>query len=574
MQESLVVKENNLKFMDLIRQQPYSVAGTVLEPILEEHEEGTLDFLEAIVAKEILPKETACKIWGDSIGVAYVEPVTSIVSNEAMELIPLEIAKKAQALPLYMFDSLLTVSMSDPLDNELIQKLSQIAQRPVSAVFSLPSEIRAGIGINYQNEKTIRESLAELRSIDLRLNEEMTAEKISELTENASLIQVVNSLLYFALRERASDIHIESRESFTKVRFRVDGILREVITFPRKLQVAIVSRLKILCNLNITESRFPQDGRFRLELGSNKADFRLSFIPTIHGEKVVIRILAVGSGRDFLRLDQMLISQTILQPLRRVIENPNGVIFVTGPTGSGKTTTLYATLHEINKPGVNIVTIEDPVEMQMEGINQSQVNSHIDLSFSLLLRSILRQDPDVILVGEIRDLETAKIAVEAALTGHLVFATLHTNNALQAITRLVDLGVEPYQVAPSVVGVVAQRLAARICQRCKEPYYPSEQTLRRYFLDEGLSEVPFYRGRGCTDCGFTGYHGRVSFHELVLVTEEMRSIINRNGSVEELSRAAKKVGYRPLRYDGLKKVLLGLTTIEEIESKTSFEWAY
>jgi type IV pilus assembly protein PilB len=222
---------------------------------------------------------------------------------------------------------------------------------------------------------------------------------------------------------------------------------------------------------------------------------------------------------------------------------------------------------------VNIVTIEDPVELQVEGLSQSQVNSHIDLTFGMLLRSILRQDPDVILVGEIRDLETAKIAVEAALTGHLVFATLHTNSALQAITRLVDIGVEPYQVAPSVVAVVAQRLAARICQRCKEPYYPSEKVLRKYFQDDGLIEVPFYRGKGCTECGYTGYRGRVSFHELVLVTEEMRSIINRNGSVEELTKAAKKVGYKPLRYDGLKKVLLGLTTIDEIEQNTSFEWA-
>lgn len=559
--------------MDMIRQAPYSVPKDLLDPLLEDHAEGSLELLEAIVEKKVLPRETACKIWGDSIGVAYVEPVTSIINRDAVDLIPAEIAQKAQALPLYLFDSLLTVAMPDPTDTDLIQKLSQIAQRPVSSVFSMPSEVKNGILINYQTEKSVRESLAELRSIDLRLNEEMSEERVAELTENASLVQVVNSLLYFALRERASDIHIEPREGQTKVRFRVDGILREMLSFPKKAQVAIVSRLKILCNLNITESRFPQDGRFRLELGTNKADFRLSFMPTIHGEKIVIRILAVGSGREFLGLDHMLISQTIVQPFKRVIENPNGIIFVTGPTGSGKTTTLYAALHEINKPGVNIVTIEDPVEMQLEGITQSQVNSHIDLSFGLLLRAILRQDPDVILVGEIRDLETAKIAVEAALTGHLVFATLHTNNALQAITRLVDIGVEPYQVAPSVVSVVAQRLAARICQRCKEPYYPSRKELSKYFEDEGLEEVPFYRGRGCSECGFTGYRGRVSFHELVLVTEEMRSVINRNGSVEDLGRAAQKVGYRPLRYDGLKKVLLGLTTIDEIERNTSFEWA-
>jgi type IV pilus assembly protein PilB len=560
--------------MDAIRQAPHSVPEDLIAPIIAEHGAGTIDFLEALIAKNVMVKDVACKIWGDTIGVAYVEPVTTIINRDAMELIPHEIALKAQVLPLYLFDTLLTISMSDPTDKELLQRLSQIAQHPVSGVFSLPSEIAAGIAVHYQTEKSVRESLTELRSLDLRLNEEMTAERVSELTENASLIQVVNSLVYFALRERASDIHIEPRETFTKVRFRVDGILREMITFPRKIHVAIVSRLKILCNLNITESRFPQDGRFTLALGANRADFRLSFMPTVYGEKVVIRILAFGNKKDFLKLDQMLVSQTILQPFKRLIQNPNGIIFVTGPTGSGKTTTLYAALAEINTPGVNIVTIEDPVELQLEGINQSQVNSHIDLSFALLMRSILRQDPDVILVGEIRDLETAKIATEAALTGHLVLATLHTNNALQAITRLVDIGVEPYQVAPSVIGVVAQRLAARICQRCKEPYYPSRDILRKYFLDEGLSDVPFYRGRGCAECGHTGYRGRVSFHELVLVTEEMRSIIGRNGSMEELGRAARKVGYRPLRYDGLKKVLLGLTTIEEIEQNTSFEWAY
>ncbi len=566
--------ENNSKFMEKIREAPFSLTNDQLEPLLEKHAAGTIGLLEAIVSEKLIPKDAACKLWGDSIGVAYVEPVTTIVNRDAMELIPQEIALKAQALPLYLFDTLLTVAIADPTDNNLVQRLSQISQHPVSAVFSLPSEIQAGIALHYQSEKSVRESLAELKSIDLRLNNEMSAEKVSEVTENASLIQVVNSLIYFALRERASDIHIEPRETVTTIRFRIDGILREVLTFPRKLQMAVISRLKILCNLNITETRFPQDGRFSLAVGTNRADFRLSFMPSMHGEKVVIRVLAFGNKKDFLRLDQMLISQTILQPFKRVIQNPNGIIFVTGPTGSGKTTTLYAALSEINDPSVNIVTIEDPIELQVEGLNQSQVNSHIDLTFGMLLRAILRQDPDVILVGEIRDLETAKIAVEAALTGHLVFATLHTNNALQAITRLVDIGVEPYQVAPSIVAVVAQRLAARICQRCKEPYYPPASVLNKYFQEDGLSEVPFYRGRGCAECGFTGYRGRVSFHELVLVTEEMRSIINRNGSVEELSKAAKKVGYKPLRYDGLKKVLLGLTTIDEIEQNTSFEWAY
>jgi type IV pilus assembly protein PilB len=255
------------------------------------------------------------------------------------------------------------------------------------------------------------------------------------------------------------------------------------------------------------------------------------------------------------------------------VQNPSGIIFVTGPTGSGKTTTLYAALHEINTPDRNISTIEDPVEITMPGVNQSQVNHNIDLKFATILRALMRQDPDVILVGEIRDLETAKIATEAALTGHIVFATLHTTTAPQAIVRLLEIGVEPFMVAPSVIGVLAQRLAARICDACKEAYYPSRETLQRYFKDEGLAEVPFFRGRGCGACRHTGYRGRIAFHELVLVTEEVRTLISEGRSVQEISRAAAKVGYKPLRYDGLKKVLLGLTTIEEIENNTSFEWA-
>lgn len=567
-------KPENKKFMELIRAKPYEVSSDLLEPLLEDHPPDSLELLEAIIKAKLLTKDQATQAWSDAIGVAYIEPHTTIINREALDLIPLEIAQKVKVLPLYLFDTVLTVAMSDPTDTELVTRLSQIAKTQVTSVFSLQSEIETAISIHYQTEKGIKEALADLRSIDLGLSDDMSADRITELTENVSLIQIVNSLIYFAIRERASDIHIEPSETATKIRFRIDGILREVLTFPKKVHPAIIARLKILCSLNITESRFPQDGRFSLTLGSNRADFRLSFLPTVYGEKVVVRILASGNKRDFLELDKMLISQNILIPFRRLIQNPNGIIFVTGPTGSGKTTTLYAALQERNTSGVNIVTIEDPVELQLEGINQSQVNSHIDLSFGLLLRSILRQDPDIILVGEIRDLETAKIATEAALTGHLVFATLHTNNALQAITRLVEIGVEPHQVSPSIIGVVAQRLAARICQRCKEAYYPSTNELRKYFLDEGLTEVPFYRGRGCPDCSHTGYRGRIAFHELVLITEEMRSIIAKEGSTEDLQRAARKVGYRPLRYDGLKKVLLGLTTIEEIEQNTSFEWAY
>jgi type IV pilus assembly protein PilB len=308
-------------------------------------------------------------------------------------------------------------------------------------------------------------------------------------------------------------------------------------------------------------------------MGTNRANFRISVIPTIRGEKAVIRALTSASKRASVSLDTMLMSQRILRPFRRLIRSPNGIIFATGPTGSGKTTTLYAAIDEINSPKINIATIEDPVEIPMAGVSQSQVNLKIDLRFGVMLRAFLRQDPDVILIGEIRDPETAKIATEAALTGHLVFATLHTNTAPQAIVRLMEIGVEPYMVAPSVIGVLSQRLAARICDRCKEAYYPPREVLTKYFKTEGLTDVPFFRGKGCPHCRGTGYRGRVAFHELVIITEEIRQMISERRSVQEISRAANKVGYRPLRYDGLNKVLIGLTTIEEVEENSSLDLA-
>jgi type IV pilus assembly protein PilB len=402
---------------------------------------------------------------------------------------------------------------------------------------------------------------------------DIAGEKLASLAENNALIQILDEIIYFAIRERATDIHVEPQETHCRIRFRIDGNLREILTYSRKLHRALLSRVKILCNLNIAETRFPQDGRFSMPVGSSLANFRVSTLPSAYGEKAVVRILAMTGKKSMVTLDKMMMSQAILQPFKRVIQSPSGIIFVTGPTGSGKTTSLYSALHEINKPDINIATIEDPVEIQLPGVTQSQVNPNIDLKFSTILRALMRQDPDVILIGEIRDLETAKIATEAALTGHIVFATLHTNNAPQAIVRLIEIGVEPYMVAPSMIAVLAQRLAARICEACKEAYYPSRDVLRKYFHDEGLTDVPFYRGRGCPACRHTGYKGRIAFHELVLITEEVRTLISERRSVQEITRAAAKVGYKPLRYDGLKKVLLGLTTIEEIDQTTSFEWA-
>jgi type IV pilus assembly protein PilB len=559
-------------FLERIRALPnFDYSGEVAT-LAARHGES-LQLLQAVIDEKFLTKDDACRYWADAMNVAYVDPFASVITDEAIEKIPSEVARKVKAIGLYVLNNVLTVAFASPNDPELVRRLGHIVQMPISPVFALPREIEDAISIHYCTEKGLEESRSELERSSLFDRPEMAGDKLADLAENNALVQIVDEILYFAMRERATDVHMEAQETHCRIRFRIDGNLREILTYSRKLHRALLSRVKIICNLNIAESRFPQDGRFAMQVGSQTANFRVSTIPSAYGEKAAIRILAMAGKKSMMTLEKMMVSQTILEPLRRLVQNPSGIIFVTGPTGSGKTTTLYAALHEINTPDRNISTIEDPVEITMPGVNQSQVNHNIDLKFATILRALMRQDPDVILVGEIRDLETAKIATEAALTGHIVFATLHTTTAPQAIVRLLEIGVEPFMVAPSVIGVLAQRLAARICDACKEAYYPSRETLQRYFKDEGLAEVPFFRGRGCGACRHTGYRGRIAFHELVLVTEEVRTLISEGRSVQEISRAAAKVGYKPLRYDGLKKVLLGLTTIEEIENNTSFEWA-
>ncbi|MDB6168221.1 MAG: type secretion system protein [Verrucomicrobia bacterium] len=567
-----MLSSKNKSFAARVREHP-AFDGAAALTALEARHGGTLELVQAVIDGKLLPKDDTCRCWADGLGVAYVDLFASVVTEEAVAKIPADVARKVHVIGLYLLDGVLTMAMANPADTALVRRMSQITGGPVSPVFALPKDIEGAIAVHYSTEKNLEESLSDLENSGLFEKPDLVPDNLAELAEADSLVRILNEIVYFGLRERATDIHLEAQEGRSRIRFRIDGNLREIAAYSRKLHQALVSRIKILCGLNIAESRFPQDGRFSLPIGSQTANFRVSTIPSAYGEKAVVRILAMAGRKTILTLEKMMISQTILQPFKRLIQSPNGILFVTGPTGSGKTTTLYAALHEINTPETNISTIEDPIEIQLAGVTQSQVNNHIDLKFATMLRALMRQDPDAILIGEIRDLETAKIATEAALTGHIVFATLHTNTAAQAIVRLIEIGVEPYMVAPSVIGVLAQRLAARICDACKEAYHPSRDVLQKYFQDEGLVEVPFYRGRGCPACRNTGYKGRIAFHELVLITEEIRTLISEGRSGREITQAAAKVGYRPLRYDGLKKVLLGLTTIEEIEQNTSFEWA-
>ncbi len=562
--------QSNEAFLEALRQSD-AIPKAALERLVDRHHGGTLELLRAVIQDGYLGKSRACQMWGDSIGKAYVDPFELIVSREAVNSIPYEIATKKTVLGLYRFGNVLSVALPDPYDVEFLERLEKIVQGPVSPLFGLPSEIETAIAIQYQTRNDLVNRLKSLTEEGFRIDEAQSGDQVAVMAEAVPVVELFESLMYYALRERASDVHIQPQEEAVSVRIRVDGILREGIRFPRTLGPALAARVKVMCDLDISERRLPQDGRFSFDLGGNTAHFRVSVMPSIHGEKVVIRVLNVSGVKQVMELEKMFFSQTVLQPFRKMIQRPNGIIFVTGPTGSGKTTTLYGALNEINVVGQNLVTIEDPVEYQLNGLTQVQVKPGIGLTFGRVLRSTLRQDPDVILVGEIRDLETAKTASEAALTGHLVFATLHTNNAVQATVRLIELGVEPFIVAPSILGVLSQRLAARICENCREPYYPPREELRRHFLDEGLEKVAFYRGAGCSECGNSGYQGRVAVHELVIVTEEMRAMISGGADLVELARAARRAGYHPMRYDGLKKVLLGLTTIDEIERITMEE---
>lgn len=565
---------SNPKALDLLKEAQVHLSKDEWESLSEKHPPGSLAMLEALVAANHLSVERASLLWSEAIGVTYVDPFSSIIQAEVITKIPEEIARKAHVIGLYEIAGVMTVVMANPLDAPMVQRLESITNTKISPVFALPRVIVSAIDIHYSSEQSIAESISILETSQKDILAQVTSTDLALLSESTQLIKIVEALLFLGIKERASDIHIEPQEDVTRLRFRVDGQLREFLHFSSRIHPAIVARCKILCNLNIAETRIPQDGRFGMPVGSNVINFRVSFIPTPGGEKIVLRILVPTNKKDFLTLDQMLISQSILKPFKRLLQSPNGIIFVTGPTGSGKTTTLFAALHEVNTPDVNISTIEDPIEIRISSLNQAQVNAGINLNFPTLLRAFLRQDPDIILVGEIRDLETGKIATEAALTGHLVLSSLHTNNALQAVIRLVEIGIAPYMVAPSILGVLGQRLAARICDRCKEAYTPSQEQLEKYFFDIPLDrDISFFRGRGCPNCRNSGYRGRIGFHELVMVTEHMRTLIAQNAPIQHIAEEAERVGYRPLRYDGLKKVLLGLTTIEEVDANASFSFS-
>ncbi|WP_413881851.1 type II secretion system ATPase GspE [Candidatus Aalborgicola defluviihabitans] len=472
--------------------------------------------------------------------------------------------KESRALPIQETDNQLVLAMADPLDEYVLAAFRMVTQRTVTPRLAVPSELEVAFERLYGSGKTSMDQIVgEVETRDGEQENEDLAQ-LKELASEAPIIRLVSLIISHALEARASDIHIEPFESRLIVRYRVDGVMHEVESPPRRFSAAVISRIKIMASLDIAERRLPQDGRIKLRLQGKEIDLRVSTVPTMHGESVVMRILdKSGTTLDFATLG---FDDAALERFQQVLMQPHGILLVTGPTGSGKTTTLYTALDKLNKPDVKILTVEDPVEYQMEGINQIQVKPQIGLTFANALRSIVRQDPDVIMIGEIRDLETAQIAVQSALTGHMVLSTLHTNDAASTINRLLDMGMDDYLLTSTVNGILAQRLVRTLCTHCRQPYPALPEIVQEMQLERYTDAKPvvLYRSVGCSECGGTGYLGRISIVELLIMSDAIRSMIMRHVTSGEVRQQAIAEGMQTMYENGLSKAVAGVTTMEEV----------
>lgn len=530
----------------------------------QQEDKGIADVLarSGVVSKMEILKALAGQFGMETISISGLE-----LPQEVLDLVPGEVARRYKIVPVYKNDATLTVALSDPLDVETLDSLRYILKCNVEGVVAPAEEIEVALHHYYAHDTaTVESMLHEITEGTVAAPvgniKDLTME--GETTEaDAPIIKLVSLIILEAFRNRASDIHLEPLAKKFRVRYRIDGVLREMDSPPKRLQSAVISRVKIMANMKIAEKRLPQDGRIQINVMGRDLDLRVSSIPSSHGESIVMRILDKQSL--LLGLPQLGFFSDDQQTFERLIGLSDGILLSTGPTGSGKTTTLYACLNYINRPDRKIITVEDPVEYQLSGINQVHVRADIGLTFGAALRSILRQAPNIIMIGEIRDFETAEIAVNASLTGHLVFSTLHTNDAPSAITRLLDIGVKPFLVASSVRAIMAQRLIRKICEKCQEPYRAQDAELRMLGpVAQQLAHSQLFKGKGCTDCQFTGYRGRLGIFEIFVVSDEVRHMIFKQISASELRIKARELGMRTLREDGLRKVVTGVTTLQEV----------
>jgi type IV pilus assembly protein PilB len=525
---------------------------------LELHADTGLPLGRVLVDEHLVDERDLVRVLARSIGLEFIDLREETVDPAAASLIPETLARRYAALPVAFDGDSLIVAMADPANVLAIDDIRAITGREVLPKVATRSDVEEAIGKIAALDGSVTD-LAELAAEDSVETQDLGA--VEAAAEEAPVVKLVNMLITRAAADRASDIHVEPTERDLRIRFRIDGVLHEIMRTPRSIANAVVSRLKIMADIDIAERRRPQDGRINLKVAGRQLDLRVSSLPTIYGEKVVMRLLDTSTA--LLELGDLGFEPDTLARYESAYTKPYGTILVVGPTGSGKSTTLYATLNVLNRPEVNIVTIEDPVEYRLSGISQVQVNKKAGLTFASALRSFLRQDPDIMLVGEIRDTETAKIAVESALTGHLVLSTLHTNDAPSSISRLIEMGVEPFLVGSALDAVLAQRLARRLCDNCKEEYEPTEQALAEVGWESDGPKT-LYRAVGCKVCSHTGYRGRLAIHELMLIDEDIERLAVERASTEVISQTAIQRGMRTLRDDGLLKVARGVTSLEEI----------
>jgi len=525
-----------------------------------------LSVVDQLVDDSTISENEVLHVIAGQFGMEVVSLQGIDIQAEVRDILTVDIARRYKVVPLYRHEDTLTVALIDPLNFDTLDSLRYLLKCNVEGVVAPRGEVQAALDRFYAAESNMDSMLSQIT--DGTVDVEMTGtedmrQDVDASDADAPIIKLVSLIILEAYRNRASDVHLEPLEKRFRVRYRIDGVLHEVDSPPKRLQSAILSRVKIMANMKISEKRVPQDGRIQVNILGRELDLRVSSIPTNHGESIVMRILdkqnlALGLPKlGFFSDDQRTFEQ--------LIQLPDGILLVTGPTGSGKTTTLYACLSFINRPDRKIITVEDPVEYQLSGINQVQVRTDINLTFAAALRSILRQAPNIVMIGEIRDLTTASIATEASLTGHLVFSTLHTNDAPSAVTRLLDIGMKPFLVASSLRAVIAQRLVRSICENCKEVYQPTDREISLLGGHAGeASTIEFFRGRGCNKCALTGYSGRKGIFEIFIVTDEIQRMIFEKVSAAELRVRARENGMRTLREDGLRKVAAGVTTLDEV----------
>lgn len=517
-----------------------------------------------IVGQKWLTEDQILSALSERFGIPKVRIDAYSIDPEIVKLVPVEMAKRYKIIPLFLIENMLTIAMSDPLDVNAIDAIRYRTRMEVQEAIASEKDIEAAIEKYYSMVDSMDEMISNLEEEQILELHEVREEEINQDSDadESTVIKLVNVVLLEAIKAKASDIHMEPDDEIFRIRYRIDGVLHEISKLPFNLANMIISRIKILSDLDVSEKRIPQDGRFRVKNDNKEIDLRVSILPTVYGEKAVLRIL--DSSRALLHLDDLGFQKSILQKWNEAIHASEGIILITGPTGSGKTTTLYAVLNSINTIDKNIVTVENPVEYKLPLINQVQINPKAGLTFASTLRAILRQDPDIIMLGEIRDTETAEIAIRSALTGHLVLSTLHTNDAPGAISRLVDMGVEPFLVSSSVVAVLAQRLVRCICSGCKVPDHQGLAAIKKRYHLKINGQASLYRGKGCRECNGTGYRGRTGIHELLVVDSQIRRLIMEGQSAAEIRDYARSKGMMLLHEDGLRKAFAGITSLEEV----------